>query len=84
MTKSKTAKPEDVGAVPLTDGGRIALASTALAILRLPSMLQQYSNACDMLDISRASRAGAPVTSSASPLRAQRLFRVSAERPSGS
>lgn len=35
----------------LTDGDRIALASTALAILRLPSMLQQYSNAFDMLDI---------------------------------
>jgi hypothetical protein len=51
MTKSETAKPEDVGAVPLTDGDRIALASTALAILRLPYTLQQYSNAFDMLDI---------------------------------
>jgi hypothetical protein len=54
MTKSKTAKlPEHLGALakPLTDGDRIALASTALAILRLPSTLQQYSNACDMLDI---------------------------------
>jgi hypothetical protein len=39
------------GAKPLTDGDRIALASTALAIPRLPSNLQQYSNACDMLDI---------------------------------
>jgi hypothetical protein len=29
----------------------IALASTALAILHLPSMLQQYNNASDMLDI---------------------------------
>lgn len=54
MTKSRTAKlPEGLGALakPLTDGDRIALASTALAILRLPFMLQQYSNACNMLDI---------------------------------
>jgi hypothetical protein len=36
---------------PFTDGDRIALASTALAILRLPGPLQQFSNACDMLDI---------------------------------
>jgi len=35
----------------LTDGDRIALASTALAILRLPSVLQQFSNACDMLHL---------------------------------
>jgi hypothetical protein len=54
MTGSKTAElPAGLGelAGPLTDGDRIALASTALAILRLPSMLQQYSNAWDMLDI---------------------------------
>ena len=36
---------------PLTDGDRIALASTALGILRLPRPLQQFHNACDMLDI---------------------------------
>jgi hypothetical protein len=36
---------------PLTDADRIALASAALAILPLPYMLQQYSNASDMLDI---------------------------------
>ena len=54
MTRSKTSKlPGDFGelAKSLTDADRIALASTALAILRLPSMLQQYSNAFDMLDI---------------------------------
>ena len=42
MTESKTAKlPEGLGELdkPLTDGDRIALASTALAILRLPYTL---------------------------------------------
>ena len=39
------------GAKPFTDADRFALASTALSILRLPSMLQKYNNACDMLDI---------------------------------
>lgn len=39
------------GAKPLTDADRIALAFTALSILRLPAMLQQYRNACDMLDV---------------------------------
>jgi hypothetical protein len=53
MIRSINEKPLPLGELrrPLTDGDRIALASTALAILRLPSMLQQYSNACDMLDI---------------------------------
>jgi hypothetical protein len=54
MTRSKAAKlPDGMGELAklLTDGDRIALASTALAILRLPSRLQQYSNAYDMLDI---------------------------------
>jgi hypothetical protein len=35
----------------LTDADRIALAFTALSILRLPAMLHQYWNARDMLDI---------------------------------
>jgi hypothetical protein len=51
MIGHKTEKLEEVGAQPLTDADRIALASNALAILRLPSMLQQHSNAWDMLDI---------------------------------
>ena len=37
------------GAKPLTDADRIALASTALAILRLPSMLRGHHKAFDML-----------------------------------
>ncbi len=36
--------------VALTNGDRLALASTALAILRLPGELQQRSNAYQMLD----------------------------------
>jgi hypothetical protein len=36
---------------PLTDADRIALASTALSILRLPALLQRRSDAFDMLDI---------------------------------
>jgi hypothetical protein len=62
MTESKTAKlPEGLGELdkPLTDGDRIALASTALAILRLPPSI--------CWTFSQASRAGAPVTSSAKP-----------------
>jgi hypothetical protein len=35
----------------ITDGDRIALASTALAVLHLPIPMQQYSNARDMLNI---------------------------------
>jgi hypothetical protein len=37
--------------VALTNGDRLALASTALAILRLPGELQQRSNAYQMLDM---------------------------------
>lgn len=51
MARYATAKLFVQLAKPLTDADRIALASTALSILRLPSMLQQYSNACNMLDI---------------------------------
>jgi hypothetical protein len=54
MTRSKAAKlPDGMGELdgPLTDADRVALASTALSILRLPYMLQQFSNACDMLEI---------------------------------
>jgi hypothetical protein len=53
MIRSINEKPLLYGELrtPLTDGDRIALASTALAILRLPRPLQQFSNACDMLDM---------------------------------
>jgi hypothetical protein len=47
----RAAKREHDAAKPLTDADRIALAYTALSILRLPPMLQQYWNARDMLDI---------------------------------
>jgi hypothetical protein len=47
----RAAKGGHDGAKPLTDADRIALAATALAILRLPYMLQQRSNAFDMLKI---------------------------------
>jgi len=46
MKKSKTKNQ-----TATIDGDRIALASTALAILQLPSPMQQYSNARDMLDM---------------------------------
>jgi hypothetical protein len=64
MTKSKAAKLSDGMselAKPLTDADRIALASTALAILRLPSMLQRYIAAFGMLKMlagERCERAG--------------------------
>jgi hypothetical protein len=54
MSNSKPKKQTRAKLVPvnrITDGDRIALASTALAILHLPGPMQQYSNACDMLDI---------------------------------
>jgi hypothetical protein len=53
MIRSINEKPLPWGELrrPLTDGDRIALASTALAILQLPQPLQQFINACDMLDI---------------------------------
>jgi hypothetical protein len=47
----RAAKREHDAAKPLTDADRIALAFTALSILRLPAMLQQYRSAQDMLDI---------------------------------
>jgi hypothetical protein len=54
MKKSKAKKQMSTDLLSverLTDGDRIALASIALAILELPSPMQQYSNARDMLDI---------------------------------
>lgn len=47
-------------AYTVSDGDRIALASTALAILRLPLVLQQYSNARDMLDMLAGVPCGRP------------------------
>ena len=51
MKHSKAKKQMNTELLRLTDGDRIALASTALAILQLPNPMQQYSNARDMLDI---------------------------------
>jgi hypothetical protein len=54
MQKSKPKRQARAPLSPvegITDGDRIALASAALAILHLPRPMQQYSNACDMLDI---------------------------------
>jgi hypothetical protein len=54
MKTSKPKKQTRASHLPgggITDGDRIALASTALAILHLPGPMQQYSNARDMLDI---------------------------------